>query len=335
MVILTDKSGRELRFVEYAFLDIDMNDTKDFKFQMPAEMYETDLISGARIFKAGTEYGGIIGGLETLGADGLVNVVGRTWRGVLDKKIISPPSGQDYRIVSGDVGTITQSLLTEYGIGSLFKCEKAGVSVTNFKFDRYCTLYAGLVKLYKKVKRKVEISYVRGERGAAGHVLITPSPIIDYSAQIEISKNDGVYFSIEARKDRVNHLVCLGGGELKDRTVIHLYVNAKGEVVRTPYYKGVNDVSEVYDYPSIESAEELLEKGTEKLLDETNYQTLNMEVNNNDFPARIGDKVGGRDYITGVTVKQPITNIIYREERGVEQIQYIVEGDIATSYNLI
>ena len=43
-----------------------------------------------------TEFGGIIGRKKINTIDSTISLFGRTWRGMLEKKIIRPPTGQDY-----------------------------------------------------------------------------------------------------------------------------------------------------------------------------------------------------------------------------------------------
>lgn len=336
MLILTDVKGNEIRELEYSTFDFDMNDDMDFEIKMPSSDYKSDLVKGARVFCPDTEYGGIIGGLKTDSENGTITITGRTWRGITDKKIIRPASGKDYYIVSGDGNAILDALLKELGLKALFRVPTSGgLSIDKWQFDRYCTLYEGLTKMYKSYDHKLRYAYKRGEKGVAGYVQISAEPVQDYSNRTEISQNNDVYFSLEQVYDRVNHLICLGKGELKDRTVLDLYLQGDGTIGTKQYYTGLNEVVETYDYPSVESVAELRSYGKEKLQKESNYQTMNMDIYDATFSALIGDIVGGRDYITGIYLKQPITNIIYKEERGISTIQYVVDGDIDTSYDFV
>ena len=61
---------------------------------------------GNIVYAAGTEYGGIIGQVNTQTSLDTVSLKGYTWRGILDKKIIKPPAGQDHLVVSGELNSI-------------------------------------------------------------------------------------------------------------------------------------------------------------------------------------------------------------------------------------
>ena len=60
----------------------------------------------------------------------------------------------------------------------------------------------------------------------------------------------------------INHLICLGLGELKNRTVIHLYADANGVISRTQTQFGSDEVTNVYDYAGAET-ENLIKSGTD------------------------------------------------------------------------
>ena len=104
----------------------------------------------------------------------------------------------------------------------------------------------------------------------------------------------------------MNHLICLGSGELKDRTVIHLYVQADGSIGKTQYYTGIDEVAEVYENTNAE-AEDLEEGGRDRLEKLIGKQTFKMDVSSLGMEVDIGDIIGGRDYITGIYVKKPVT----------------------------
>ena len=62
----------------------------------------------------------------------------------------------------------------------------------------------------------------------------------------------------------INHMICLGKGELKDRLVIDLYVDQNGKIGQTQFFQGVDEIADIYDSSSSEY-EDLLKGGTERL----------------------------------------------------------------------
>ena len=125
----------------------------------------------------------------------------------------------------------------------------------------------------------------------------------------------------------MNHLICLGEGELKDRVVEHLYVQADGSIGTTPYYTGVDEITDVYDFPGADSAT-LIEYAEQQLPGLENRVTFSMKLERLDLDVEIGDIVGGRDYITGITMAKPIVGKIWTVKRnGTEKIEYKIEGE--------
>lgn len=329
MVILTNPAGNEIKKMDFKKIDIDLNDQMDFELRLPAPYYTDDIQPKGRLFIPNTEYGGMIGGIKTQTSTDEIIVTGRSWRGILAKKVIVPPTGQDYKTVSGDIGTILGNLINECELADFFIVpdSSVGVSVTNYQFDRYVTLITGIEKMLKSVGYKIKINYVQQEQGAAGYLELSAVPIEDLSQQIELSQDSRLNFTFSETKNGVNHLICLGKGELSDRVVVNLYVQSDGTIGTNQYYFGIDEVTEVYENTSAETAQELTEQGTEKLTELTNKQDFTMDIGQLSVAADIGDIVGGRDYITGMAMTKPIINKIYAEENGTVSITYNVEGN--------
>ena len=70
---------------------------------------------------------------------------------------------------------------------------------------------------------------------------------MDYSAQIEYSSDMNANYSMVINKMGVNHLICLGSGELRNRTVVHLYVDGNGNISQTQTFTGLEERAEVLD----------------------------------------------------------------------------------------
>lgn len=108
--------------------------------------------------------------------------------------------------------------------------------------------------------------------------------------------------------------------------MIHLYVQIDGSIGKTQYYKGLDEISAVYENTSTETAE-LEKSATEKLQDLMNKMTFQMDVAKLGIKVEIGDIVGGRDYLTGMYMSKPVKNIIYEITNGEETITYKLEGE--------
>ena len=61
-----------------------------------------------------TEYGGRIDGVSVDTGKETVTYSGRTWQGILAKKILCPDDGQDYLVLSGDANEVLAFLDTAH-----------------------------------------------------------------------------------------------------------------------------------------------------------------------------------------------------------------------------
>lgn len=329
MVILTTPEGNELEVINFSKFDVDLNDEKNFELRMPADSSENSIEIKGRLFVPGTEIGGIIGGTKSETLTGEVVLTGRTWRGVLEKKIIKPPAGQAYKTVTGELNDVLRSLISEHELTALFCVpqKNTDVNLNGYQFDRYPTLLSGINKMLENVGYRLKIQYVQRERGLPGYVQIEAVEISDMSETIELSQDSRLDFTLTTKKDGVNHLVCLGKGELEERTVIDLYVQQNGRFGYAQYYFGVDEITEVYEDVSADTEDELVERGKERLSELTNSQSFEMGLTRLSIDVDIGDIIGGRDYVTGMSLAKPVINKIYTEENGTVKIEYKLKGD--------
>lgn len=326
-LILADQNLKDIAPVMDAEIDIAIGEENDYEIEIQRDEWRSEYTFGNVFYVKDTEYGGIIGEVDTSTAEDTISLLGRTWRGMLDKKIIRPPAGQDYKKVSGELNTVLGELITEqFDDYFVVSQDDTGVSLTNYQFDRYCTLLAGINKMLKSVGYRLKIRYVQQERGQPGYVELSAVPIVDYSEQIELSQDSQLNFTFKNCRNGVNHLICLGKGELQDRQVIDLYVQEDGSIGSEPFYTGIQEIAETYEDTSSET-DELEEKGREKLLELMNSTSFSMDVETLNMDVAIGDIIGGRDYLTGLYAKKPITKKIYRVEGGKTSLEYGIEGD--------
>lgn len=332
MVILADPNRKELGSIQNANVTVDLNGNRNFSVQIARSNWIPELTFSYFIYIPGTEYGGIIGQVLTDTTLDYVELKGHSWRGRLAKKVIEPPAGQDYKKVSGELHTVMKELIEpafggNEGADSIFYVPDTdtGVAMSNYQFDRYCTLLDGITKMLKSKGYRLQIAF-RRNAGEPGKVFIEAVPIVDYSSEIELSKDCQLNYTMEDIRDGVNHLVVTGKGELQDRNVLHLYVQKNGSIGKTQYYTGLDEIAEVYENTSTET-DELEETSREKLQELMNKQTFKMDVASLGLDVNIGDIVGGRDYLTGMYMSKPVENITYAITNGVESKTYKLEGE--------
>ena len=177
-LILADQNMRDVKPVMDADIDIATgSDENDYEIKIRRDRWDERYTYGNIFYIKNTEFGGIIGRKKINTAEDTISLYGRTWRGKLDKKVIRPPGGQDYRKVSGELNSVLNTLVTEQ-FNDYFVVSQAdtGVSVTNYQFDRYCTLLAGITKMLTGARtaricgtvRRSDCGLLRADRTVAG-----------------------------------------------------------------------------------------------------------------------------------------------------------------------
>lgn len=322
-LVLAKSTGEELGYLLFEKGDFEVG-RKENSFEVTIQRAEyTRIPAGAMIYIPDTEYGGIYRRLNTNTAQGIINIGGLTWRGMMQKKIICPPSGQDYATDSGELNAIVKARV-EAAFSGLFvgSAESTGVTASTFQYDRYCTLEAGLTKLLKAYGYRLELSYSQPLKA----VVASAVPIVDYSQSIELSSDMRTDYSMQTQKDGVNHLICLGKGELKNRTVYHWYADAAGNISTTQTQFGADEITEIFDYSGGELPD-LIQSGRDRLASLINANKFDMTIDAS-RDIGIGDIVGGRDYLSGMIMTSPITGKIVTLENDFESINYKLEDDV-------
>lgn len=313
-VIFAKPNGEEVGFLTNFNLDLEVGGNNDFEISTTADKKIMDF--NWKIYANNTEYGGIISKIDVDTASNRIAYSGQTWRGILNNYIISPPSGSDYLTVSGNVSTIISGLISGFGINSLYAVAVSTAAVTDYQFDRYCTLLTGIDKMLKSVDCRLNVVCNNGA------VTLSPVAIHDYSAELEYSQDNNINFRIQDNRNGVNHLVCLGSGQLQNRQVVNLYLQQDGTIGETQYYTGLDERAQVYDYSAVESLDELEKSGRERFAELLNSQSLEMSID--EINVELGDIVGGRERITGIYMSEPITQKIVKATDSSLKISYKV-----------
>lgn len=321
-VIIADSSGVELRSMLYSSYDFEVGDDEN-TFLVTCLRSEWESVpDNARIYIPGTEYGGIYKRMETDTKYNTVGIGGYTWRGMLQNRILCPEAGYDYATDSGELNAILGARVAAAFPGLFVgSSESTGVTVS-YQYKRYVTLYDGLKDMLKSAGYKLQLSYDQTQC----KVVVEAVPIVDYSSQIEYSSDMNADYGMVLDNMGINHLICLGQGELKDRTVVHLYVDGNGNISQTQTLFDEDEVADIYDYAGATQAD-LIQSGTQQLKSNTSKNQFTIDLESVADVA-VGDIVGSRDYVTGYTVTAPIATKIVKWSDGFEKTEYQLSNDI-------
>lgn len=318
-LIITDRNGIDRESIADYKLDAAWGaDENDFELTV-----DRLIDAGSYVYFDGGECGGVVDSLKDSLKDGRSTLTygGRTWHGMLANKILEPDKGKDYLTVSGTASTVIGSLISRVGLDSVFDAVvppdgSGDPTIKQYQFDRYTDCYTGLRKMCAANGLKLRLAYT------SGRVNIWAEPVAHYGDSID---SDLIDFDATRTWRKPNHLIGLGKGDLAARVVVHWYADAKGTVSQTQSLRGVDEITQVYDYSSAETAE-LNNKTKEKLQDLQSEGDVRVTVRDDaNVVFDVGDTVTARDNLTGITVNATISKKIVKVSDGVLSVDYEAE----------
>lgn len=299
-------------------LDLEESVEKDkCTLEIQTTIQDSVLDIGSFVYISNTEYGGKIDSLKIDTKTNIVYASGRTWRGILGSKVIEPPLGEAYYVASGDIREVLEDILYAIELNDLFTVECKEPLAVNYKFNRYTDAYTGLLKLATQYGYKLVLNFDITKH----KVVVSLEHIVNYSNESELT-SDMFEFKLEKGIPAVNHMIGLGKGELEERMIVHKFLDADGKPSDTQYYIGDEEITGVYDYPNVESEEELAEKTAEAL--EAGCIADKMEITAYDLSADLGDEFTATDIKTGISMSQYVTTKIVTINHEIVKFQYKV-----------
>lgn len=312
-LIYTDANRKDQGILTAYAFDLSFGaDENDFEMTLGAN--EPALSDGSFAYIENTEYGGVIDGIKASTNSNTVTYKGRTWHGILNSKVIEPDTGEPYLIVSGDANEILSMLIARMGLTELFVAAEglSGINISKYQFRRYCKGYDGIRDMLGDNGAKLKIAWVNRA------VQLSAVPVVDYTDAP--ADSDTASLNVEKYSKKVNHLICLGKGELTDREVIHLYVDQSGNIGDEQYYFGLEEIAEPYENTN---SEDLRQDGISHLKSLRNNDKAEISLNEaNAIPYDIGDIAGASEIRTGITVAAIVTQKIIKIKNGVISTEY-------------
>lgn len=270
-LIYTDEKRQDVDLVREYNLDLAYgSDENNFILTVPLK--ETGIKTGSYIYIEDTEYGGIVDGIGANTEKEQIPFNGRTWHGILAKKVVMPPAGQSHLLLYGDANDVIREIIELVNLDNLFTVpdKASGIEIQGYEV-RYQDAYTVFTNMLLEVGAKLNIRYSKGS------LFIQALPNVDYSNDEEWDSSQ-LSFNASVNTRPINHLICLGGGELEKRKVIHLFADSSGTV--QPYLHdmsneptkdadyitdernialiGIDEVTEVYNYPNAQATENYL-----------------------------------------------------------------------------
>lgn len=320
-LIYTDANKKDLGVLSSYELDMSFG-ASDNDFELTLNSKDVTLEYGALVYIEGTEYGGIVDGKYASTDGDAVTYKGRSWHGILNGKIIEPPSGMDHLVVDDYVDNVFRQIFSGLGLADLFSIISTDKSiyVKNYTFNRYCKAYDAIRDMLSSFGAKLRLVWVNGR------VFASAVPIDDYS-KLSVD-GDSAVLNAEHYENKVNHLICLGRGELSAREIEHLYIDKHGKTyIGTPHYTGIYEITDVYDNSNAETWSELVDGGTKRLEELRNTDKAEIfNLGSDERSYDIGDIVAAHDVKSGIKATAVVTQKIVKIVNGSTIIEYKTGG---------
>lgn len=325
-LIYTDAKWRDAGIVHAYELSMEYGPASKNSFELSCPLSERPAIEArSLVYMEGAEFGGIV---DAVGVDakraGRKRAVyrGRTWHGILAGKVICPDAGQPHYRIRGEANAALLALVHRMGLGDLFTASAANSGITLDHRARFADAYTAILDALRASGAKLKIAW-DGTRAA-----LSAEPIRDWSATDELD-TDRMGFDLTKCYRPINHLVCVGTGELTDRAEVHFYADAEGRVSQTQTLFGADERAAIYDYSNAD-ADKLAEEGHKKLEELQNEDTCDADATEG-YEYDVGDIVGAYEVETGIFVTAPVVAKIATVDRRGARTSYEIGETTRTS----
>lgn len=277
---------------------------------------------GWYIYVPGSEWGGPVEKIKHISSNATVQLSGATWRGMLARAAIEPPSGETHLVIS-DIDAheaIAQLLSDRFGSLIVASEDTCGTLVSG-KF-RYVNLLEAIENMLEEASLRLAISLDTDTR----RIILSAQPVTDHSDEIEFSQDYDVVMTSEINDSGINHIIALGQGEGTARTVLNVWRLPDGTITTDSSAEGIpvgiSLRSDVYDYSSAEDADALLNGAVQRLKAAAPSASISIDLDGADIDLPLGDIVAIRDRVTGLSATRRITQKILSVTANAETISH-------------
>lgn len=316
-LIYTDKNLVEQGYLSGASMDWqEEDDENSFSLSMGLDDYEK-LSSGCYVFDENNpRFGGRVQKVRIQTASNGLIWEGKTFAGILSTKIIEPPTGQAYRTITGTLAEKINEVLTLTGLSDVFYTNALGGSSSSWQIDRYTDVLTAFRKLAAENELSIIVSFDAEHEGQKLKISFASSNL-----DVAGEEYDSDLYAFDIAQDMmpVNHLICLGSGQLQNRMVRHLYRLNNGEIVtnRPENWSVEEEVASIYENTNAESVSELVKEGRKRFQELLDNGTK-LEITPPEGAVyRIGDKIAGIERNSGIYVEKQVKKIIYKSQDDV------------------
>lgn len=301
----------------------------DWELEIPAGDFERyHFQTGDYVYFPNTEWGGCVEKFVHVSSRGVIKVCGVTWRGMLIRKVISPPAGQSHLVFDSVEAGDIMAALTEPFEGLFEVGESEGGAehlICEKKKFRYQNVLEGITDMLADLDCRLELALDPDGR----KVVLYVQKITDHSEEIEFSGDYDLSYTSTRAEAQYNHVIALGQGEQENRTVKHLWLLPDGSVTNDANAEGIAvgfaERTVVYDYPNCEDEDELISGAKKRLLKYGAQNEIEFNFDSFDIDLPLGDKVGIRDRMTEMEGVKTIAEKLLTVSADGTLLKYSVE----------
>lgn len=281
------------------------------------------ILKGHFIYSPGTEWGGQVNYIKHSTLARAVEVRGVNWRGLLYQRRIMPPDGYAYlSFRNEDARNVLRAVVGD-AFGTLVKVA-AGQCGYGVSADfRYQSIAQGIQTAFRNYGLRLVIVYDSADQA----VILDAVPANSLESVIELSQDYGVQLtSTDGNEQEANHCLALGAGELTERAVMDVYRVGQNFYTTKPASLEDEDIRTiVLDYPNAESTDDLIASAIAKLQEVAPAQKIIIDELTIHVDAHLGDRLGVRDRLTGLSNVSEVTGKILTVSGGQTAVSMTVD----------
>ena len=297
----------------------------DWEAEIPAEDFSRyGFALGHYLYFPGSEFGGRLETIKRISKTHTVKLSGVTWRGMLSRRVIMPAAGQSHLDMSEtDIYPAMRELVA--GFGGLYSAPAGNLGQLCGQKFRYQNVLEGILDMLDPLGLRLVLTLDPDSR----RVLLSTAAVADHSEEIEFSGDYDFSYTSTLGEATYNHVIALGRGEQENRLVRNVWLLPDGSMTTDANAAGIPSGAEVrtlvYDYSSAEDEKELV-KGAKKQLKEHGAQNgIEISFDSGDFDLPLGDKVGLRDRVLGLTDARTVTGKLLTVSGDGVSLRYTVK----------
>ena len=297
----------------------------DWEVEIPAEDFSRyGFALGHYLYFPGSEFGGRLETIKRISKTHTVKLSGVTWRGMLSRRVIMPAAGQSHLDMSEtDIYPAMREMVA--GFGGLFAAPAGNAGLLCGQKFRYQNVLEGILDMLDPFGLRLVLTLDPDSR----RVLLSTAAVADHSEEIEFSGDYDFSYTSTLGEATYNHVIALGRGEQENRLVRNVWLLPDGSMTTDANAAGIPSGAEVrtlvYDYSSAEDEKELV-KGAKKQLKEHGAQNgIEISFDSGDFDLPLGDKVGLRDRVLGLTDARTVTGKLLTVSGDGVSLRYTVK----------